>query len=105
MEMNFIRDDEDLYTVVLFTLNTTDGYLIAESTPWNTDSVFHRMHNHQDYNRFSRHRVPYTEALPPDGPLTPGMVEMIKEQLKGDSSRWRREMDDYVRMVRSRTGP
>ncbi|MCK4582986.1 hypothetical protein KAU18_06690, partial [Candidatus Bathyarchaeota archaeon] len=43
METNFIRCDEDLYTAVLFTLNTTDGYLIAESTPWNTDSVFHRM--------------------------------------------------------------
>jgi len=33
MECNFIRDDEDLYTAVLFTLNTTNGYLIAESTP------------------------------------------------------------------------
>jgi len=33
METNFIRGDEDLYTAVLFTLNTTDEYLIAESTP------------------------------------------------------------------------
>jgi len=31
MEANFIRDDEDLNTSVLFTLNTTNGYLIAES--------------------------------------------------------------------------
>ena len=36
MEANFVRDDEELYTAVLFTLNTTNGYLIAESTPWPT---------------------------------------------------------------------
>ena len=92
MEMNFIREDEDLYTAVLFTLNTTNGYLIAESTPWNMDSVFHDMFHKTEYNRFSRHRLPYTEAMPPNGPLTPEIVEMIEEQLKGDPSRWRREM-------------
>jgi hypothetical protein len=92
MEMNFIRDDEDLYTAVLFTLNTTDGYLIAESTPWNTDSVFYRMCNEDSFSRFSRHRVVYTEALPPNGPLTPGIIEMIREQLRDDPLRWRREM-------------
>ncbi|MCB2141230.1 hypothetical protein KQH27_00820 [bacterium] len=92
MEMNFIRDDEDLYTAVLFTLNTTDGYLFVESTPWNTDSVFHDIFHKAEYNLFSRHTLPYTEALPPNGPLTPSIVEMIEEQLKGDPSRWRREM-------------
>ena len=92
MEANFIRDDEDLYTAVLFTLNTTDGYLIAESTPWNRDSVFHRMLHDPAYHRFSRHTVPYTAALPPDGPLTPGIVEALREQLAGDPARWRREM-------------
>jgi len=92
MEMNFIRDDQDLYTAVLFTLNTTDGTLIAESTPWNTDSVFYRIFHEPEYKQFSKHTVPYTEALPPNGPLTPKIVEMIKEQLKGDPSRWRREM-------------
>jgi hypothetical protein len=92
MEMNFIREDEDLYTAVLFTLNTTDGYLIAESTPWDTDSVFYRMHRDPAYAKFSRHVVPYTEAMPPQGPLTPEIVEMIHEQLSGDPARWRREM-------------
>lgn len=91
-DIGFIRDDEDLYTVVLFTLNTTDGYLFVESTPWKTDSVFHDIYYKQEYSRFSRHTLPYTEALPPDGPLTPSIVEMIEEQLKGDPSRWRREM-------------
>jgi phage FluMu gp28-like protein len=92
MEMNFIRDDEDLYSAVLFTLNTTNGYLIAESTPWNTDSVFHKMFHDPRYSRFSTYTVPYTEAMAPHGPLDPGFVEMIKQQLAGDPVRWRREM-------------
>jgi hypothetical protein len=29
MEANFIRDSMDLYTAVLFSLNTTDGFLVA----------------------------------------------------------------------------
>jgi len=91
MEANFIRDDRDLYTAVLFTLNTTDGTLIAESTPWNTDSIFHSMMTDDAYH-FSRHIVPYTQALPPNGPLTPTIVEMIKNQLSGDPARWSREM-------------
>jgi energy-coupling factor transporter ATP-binding protein EcfA2 len=92
MEANFIREDEDLYTAILFALNTTNGYLIAESTPWNRDSVFYRMLHDDAFKGFSRYSVPYTEALPPDGPLQPEMVRMIEEQLSGDSSRWRREM-------------
>jgi len=92
MEANFIRDDMDLYTAVLFTLNTTNGYLIAESTPWNIDSVFYRMFNDPAYEAFSRHRVIYTEAMPPNGPLSPEIVEMIEKQLAGDPSRWKREM-------------
>jgi phage FluMu gp28-like protein len=92
MEMNFIRDDEDLYSAVLFTLNTTNGYLIAESTPWNTDSVFHKMFHDPKYSRFSTHVVDYTQAVAPNGPLDPEFVDMIKQQLAGDTIRWRREM-------------
>jgi len=92
MEANFIRDDLDLYTAVLFTLNTTNGYLIAESTPWNTDSVFYRMFHDPAYSQFSTHRVVYTEALPPQGPLSPEVVGVIEKQLAGDPARWKREM-------------
>jgi len=92
MECNFIRDDMDLYTAVLFTLNTTNGYLIAESTPWNTDSVFYKMFHDPAYSAFSTHRVEYTEAMPPNGPLSQSVVEMIRAQLAGDPARWRREM-------------
>ena len=92
MEANFIRDDMDLYTAVLFSLNTTDGFLIAESTPWNRDSVFYRMFYDPSFGQFSTHRVVYTEALPPSGPLSPEIVEMIERQLQGDPTRWKREM-------------
>jgi len=92
MEANFIRDDEDLYTAVPFTLNTTDGYLIAESTPWNTDSVFYKMFHDPAYNNFQTFTVDYTRAMPPYGPLSTQIVEMIKAQLAGDPSRWKREM-------------
>lgn len=92
MEANFIRDDLDLYTAVLFSLNTTNGYLIAESTPWNRDSVFYSMFHDAAFDQFSTHRVIYTEALPPNGPLNSEIVEMVEKQLAGDSGRWRREM-------------
>jgi len=92
MEANFIREDMDLYTAVLFTLNTTNGYLIAESTPWNTDSVFYKMFHDDSFNNFSRHKVVYTQALPPNGPLSREIVDMIKKQLAGDPARWKREM-------------
>ncbi|MBN2336725.1 terminase family protein [Candidatus Bathyarchaeota archaeon] len=92
MECNFIREDEDLYSAVLFTLNTTNGYLIAESTPWNTDSVFHKMFHDPQYNKFSTHVVDYTKAMAPHGPLNPEFVDMIKQQLVGDPIRWKREM-------------
>lgn len=92
MEANFIRDDIDLYTAVLFTLNTTNGYLIAESTPWSTDSIFYKIYHDPAYSNYSTHKTPYTEAMPPNGPLSPKVVEMIKTQLAGDPTRWRREM-------------
>ena len=94
MEANFIRDDADLYTAVLFTLNTTNGYLIAESTPWNTDSVFYKMfHEWKEKKQFSTHMVPYSESLhQPHGPLSPEIVAQIQEQLAGDPARWKREM-------------
>jgi len=94
MEANFIRDDMDLYTAVLFTLNTTNGYLIAESTPWNTDNVFYKMFHEwaKPQGTFSTHMVPFNRALPPNGPLSPEIVKMIEEQLAGDPARWKREM-------------
>lgn len=92
MEANFISEDEELYPAVLFALNTTAGYLIAESTPWNKDSVFYGMMHDPAFSGFSRYKVPYTEAIAPKGPLNPEMITTVQVQLRGDSSRWRREM-------------
>ena len=48
-EVNFTPNDEDLYDAILFTLGTTNGKLIASSTPFNTDALFWKMCNHKDY--------------------------------------------------------
>jgi phage FluMu gp28-like protein len=91
-EANFVSDDEELYDAILFTLGTTNGKLIATSTPWNTDSLFWKMCNHKDYE-FERSHVGWQDALEPNGPLNPQIVERIRRQFGEDPSRWRREME------------
>ena len=92
-EANFIPGDEDLYDAVLFTLGTTNGKLIATSTPFNTDSLFWRMCNHKDFDDFARSHVRWSDAMAPNGPWVPTMVEKIKRQFGDDPQRWRREME------------
>jgi phage FluMu gp28-like protein len=92
-ECNFISGDDDLYDAVLFTLGTTNGKLIATSTPFNTDSLFWRMCNHKDFSDFARSHVRWSDAMTPDGPWVPAMVEKVKRQFGDDPSRWRREME------------
>jgi phage terminase large subunit-like protein len=74
-ECNFVPNDEELYDAILFTLGTTNGKLIATSTPWNTDSLFWKMFNHKDYSDFARSHVAWSDALEPNGPLKPAIVE------------------------------
>jgi phage FluMu gp28-like protein len=92
-EANFVPNDEELYDAILFTLGTTNGKLIATSTPWNTDSLFWKMCNHKDYSDFARSHVRWSDALEPNGPLKPAIVEKIKRQFGDDPQRWRREME------------
>ena len=92
-ETNFTPNDEDLYDSILFTLGTTNGKLIATSTPWNTDSVFWKMCNHKDFSDFIRSHITWTEALEPNGPLKTSIIEKIKRQFGDDPARWRREME------------
>ena len=92
-ETNFTANDEDLYDAILFTLGTTNGKLIASSTPFNTDSLFWRMCNHKDYVDFVRHHFRWEKALEPAGPLSPAMIERIRRQFGDDQQRWRREME------------
>ncbi|MCW3984266.1 MAG: hypothetical protein NWE96_09780 [Candidatus Bathyarchaeota archaeon] len=92
-ECNFTPNDEDLYDAILFTLGTTNGRLIATSTPWNTDSLFWKMCNHKDYSDFGRTHITWQQALEPNGPLKPAIIEKIKRQFGDDPARWRREME------------
>ncbi len=92
-EANFIPNDEDLYDAVLFTLGTTNGKLIATSTPFNTDSLFWKMCNHKDFNDFARSHIRWSDAMAPNGPWHPAMIEKIKRQFVDDPQRWRREME------------
>jgi phage FluMu gp28-like protein len=92
-EVNFTPGDEDLYDAILFTLGTTNGKLVASSTPFNSDSLFWKMCNHKDYEEYARHHFSYEKALAPNGPLSPNMIEKIRRQFGDDPARWRREME------------
>lgn len=92
-ETNFTAADEDLYDAILFTLGTTNGKLIASSTPFNRDSLFWKMCNHKDYADFVKQHFSWEKALDPAGPLNPQMIERIKRQFGDDPARWRREME------------
>jgi len=92
-EMNFTANADELYDAILFTLGTTNGKLIASSTPFNSDSLFWKMCNHKDFSDFARHHFSWEKALDPDGPLNVKIIEKIKRQFGDDPARWRREME------------
>jgi hypothetical protein len=65
-EAAFFREDELVFYSVLFPmLQTTDGTLIASSTPWGKDSVFYKFTQDPD---FSNHKVTINEVI--DAKLT-----------------------------------
>lgn len=92
-EVNFTANDVDLMDAILFALGTTNGKLLATSTPFNSDSLFWKMCNHKDYTDFARHHVPYERVVAPNGPWSPSFLEKIKRQFGEDPMRWRREME------------
>jgi phage FluMu gp28-like protein len=85
-EAAFFREDELVFYSVLFPmLQTTQGTLIASSTPWAKDSVFYKFT--QD-TAFSKHKVLIGEVI--DAGLT--TKEFIDEmQRRTPSERFRRE--------------
>ena len=91
-EMNFIRDDLELYDSVLFTLATTGGRFIASSTPGSKEGLFYKICTDHTLG-FSRHHVTWKDALEPKGPLRDKILRAIRKQLEGDPWRWSREMD------------
>jgi len=92
-EMNFIANDEELYDAILFTLGATNGKFICTSTPWNTDSLFHKIFHHKDYTDFTKHHVTWQQATEPQGPLKRTILEKIRKQFAEDPWRWKREME------------
>jgi phage FluMu gp28-like protein len=85
--------DSELYDATLFTLGTTNGGLIATSTPWSLDHIFYKMYNDAAYSDFKRIHVDWKRALGPNGPLKKNILEKIRRQLEADPWRWRREME------------
>jgi phage FluMu gp28-like protein len=106
-EMNFVSNDQELYDAILYTLGTTDGKFVCSSTPWNTDSVFYKIFNHKNFSDFKTSHITYEQALSPNGPLKPNIIQRIKTQMGDDPSRWQREMqaewveDDDVWLTQS----
>jgi len=93
-EMNFIRDDQELYDACLFTLGTVkEGKFVCSSTPWNTDSVFYKIFNHKDFEDFAKSHVTWKDAEEPNGPLRKNILDKIRKQFAEDPWRWKREME------------
>ena len=92
-EFNFVREDEELYDAILFTLGTTNGGFIATSTPWSRDHIFYKMCNDSAYSDFKRIHVNWQRALEPNGPLKKNILEKIRRQFEADPWRWQREME------------
>jgi hypothetical protein len=92
-EMNFIREDEELYDAILFTLVTTDGKFICSSTPGTTDSIFYRIFHDKAFRDFKKSRVTWKDSVRPKGPLSKRTLNKIRRQYVGDPWRWQREME------------
>jgi phage FluMu gp28-like protein len=92
-EMNFLPNDEDMYDAILFTLGTTDGKFVCSSTPWNTDSIFYKIFNRQDFSDFATSHVSWRQAQEPNGPLRKNILDKIRKQFAEDPWRWKREME------------
>lgn len=92
-EMNFIRDDIELYDAILFTLATTNGSFVATSTPGSRDGIFYKICFAPEYSDFSRYHVSWREAVEPDGPLKKNILARIRRQLESNPWRWTREME------------
>src|SRR6266704_1942772 len=92
-EMNFIRDDVELYVASLFTLATTNGSFIASSTPASRDGLFYKICFAPEYLDFSRSHVSWQDAVEPNGPLKKNILDRVRKQLESNPWRWTREME------------
>ena len=87
-EAAFFREDELVFFNVLFPmLQTTDGTLIASSTPWGKDSVFYRFAQNPD---FKKHKINYEKVIEA-GLAKREFIEEMQRELP--SERFRREFE------------
>lgn len=110
-ELNFIRQDRDLWLSALLPMTLTGTvYINVASTPWNKDSVYYGMCFDKGFRIFSgnvwhdlpkdaeepgraKYLLTFNDVTKPKGPLDPYQVEVMREQYAGDPWRWKREME------------
>jgi len=87
-EAAFFRDDELVFYNVLYPmLATTDGWLIASSTPWGKNTIFYRM---SEDAKFSRHVVTWRDVMNA-GLVKQDFIEEMRERIPPE--RFRREFE------------
>ena len=91
-ESGFFKDDRLVFYNVLYPmLSTTDGTLIASSTPWSKDSVFYRMCQAPE---FSKHTVTCEDVVR-SGLVKQSFIDEMRSQLPFE--RFQREfMSEFV---------
>jgi phage FluMu gp28-like protein len=91
-EAAFFRDDALVFFNVLYPmLSTTDGILIASSTPWSKDSVFYRMCQNP---QFIRHKIT-CEDVKNSGLVKQSFIDEMRNQIPFE--RFQREfMSEFV---------
>src|SRR5262249_20103686 len=93
-ELNYVQNAEELYEAMVYSLNTTNGKFIGTSTRGSRESLFYKKCTDDvKFTGVSRHHGRFKEALEPNGPLKPEIVERIKAQMNEDPRRWQREME------------
>ncbi len=94
-ESAFFKDDKLVFYNVLYPmLSTTDGALIASSTPWSKDSVFYRMCQAPE---FSKHTVTCEDVVK-SGLTKQSFIDEMRNQLPFE--RFQREfMAEFVEDV------
>jgi phage FluMu gp28-like protein len=87
-EAAFFREDDLVFYNVLYPmLATTDGTLIASSTPWSKDSVFYRMCQSSE---FSKHTITCDDAVK-SGLVKQSFIDEMQAQLPAE--RFQREFE------------
>ena len=94
-ESAFFKDDKLVFYNVLYPmLSTTDGTLVASSTPWSKDSVYYRMTQAAE---FSKHTITCEDVVKA-GLIKQGFIDEMRSQLPID--RFQREfMAEFVEDV------